>query len=288
MLGFIGLGNMGEPMARRIVQGGVALLVFDVRPGAADRLVAAGAALAASVAQVAAEADEGYLVCVSDDHQVIEIVDEICASPADLTGRTVVVHSTVTPETMFTIARSAAMRGMTVMDAAVSGNTEAREAGRLTIFAGGAPEDLFRFRPVFELCAESIYEAGPVGAGSALKLANNILALVGLLATAEAWELARGYGIPLPVLREAVSVSTGDLYAMRNLEFFQQLYREHPQGNSEGFYEFMRKDLWSAVSAAKNAGIDLHLTAAAAATAPAVYEKFWAEDSMPEVLAPGC
>ncbi|MET0887098.1 MAG: NAD(P)-dependent oxidoreductase [Mycetocola sp.] len=286
MFGFIGLGNMGAPIARRIAPRHD-LIVFDVRAGSSDECVRFGAVEAPTLDVLAARADEGYFLCVSDDEQVLDIVDDLLAQPIDQTGRKIIVLSTVAPTTIQGVALSAARRGVGVLEAPVSGNTEARESGRLTVFAGGTVEHLDELRPLLELFSCNIFHAGPVGAGAALKLANNVLAFLGVLGTAEAWELARAYGIPLEVLRTAVGVSTGDHYAMRNLEFIQKLYYEHPQGRGPDFYEFMRKDLYTALKAGDAVDINLYLTREAARVAPDVYLKFWTPENYRTVFGAG-
>lgn len=273
-LGFVGLGNMGEPMAHRLAAAGVPLTVFDLRPGSADRCARAGAVVADSLAAVARTCAR-VAICVNTERQVLDVVGDLLAEREASPLGLLLVHSTVTPSTIDAVRSLADPHGVAVVDAPVSGDVEARENGGLTMLVGGAADDVARVADVLDVCGGAVHHVGGVGAGAALKLVNNVLALIGLQATIEARNLAAGYGLDLGVVAEAVRVSTGDNWAMRHVDFWQKLFVDHPQGNGDAFYELMRKDLGLAVAAGAARGVQLPLVDAAYEVGFRPYRAFW-------------
>jgi len=276
MIGFIGLGHMGEPIARRLAASGSQVAVFDRRVESADRCLDEGASWLTPVEMAAC--CETAMICVATFEQVSVVLDTLLeALPEHGRLSTIVVLSTITPSQMLLLAGLAQPRGISMVDAPISGSDEARENGQLTLMLGGDRETIDRLRPDFSRFASSIFFAGPVGSGQATKLANNILALCGLLAVVDALAMASAYDVDEDILRAAISVSTGDTYALRHLEFWRSLKREHPQGDSPDFVKFMQKDLRSALAAAGDAGIQLHLVPAAIAAMPESLRELWPE-----------
>jgi 3-hydroxyisobutyrate dehydrogenase-like beta-hydroxyacid dehydrogenase len=200
-LGFVGLGNIGAPMARRLTAWDGGLTVYDVDEDAVAGLVGAGAEASPSVAALAADVD---LLCVMvrDDEQVHEVLDE--ALPAAHAGLVIAVHSTVAPSTPAALAARADDHGASLVDAPVSGGAMGAADGRLAILVGGDADAFAVCEPPFALMAEKVVHAGDVGAGTRMKLARNLLHFVAFTAVAEAQRLAEAAGLDLQELGAVV------------------------------------------------------------------------------------
>ncbi len=201
-VGYIGLGNIGRPSARRLVGEGFRAHVFDIDRSAVDELAQQGAVGCDSVAELA-RACEHIGICVRDNEQVQDVLygdDGLLAHAAP--GTLVAIHSTVTRKALLQWAADAAERGLHLIDAALSGGAQGAEAGKLCYMVGGDAPDVARARPVFETSAESIIHAGELGAGLLLKLCNNLITYAEFLAMSEAVRLAGAGGLSTELLRE--------------------------------------------------------------------------------------
>lgn len=200
-VGFIGLGNIGAPMARRLVPAPGGLTVFDVVEEAAEPFVAAGARQAVDVAALAKDCDV-VCVMVQNDEQVRTVVAEILtvATP----GTAVVIHSTIRPETAVDLAAQAGERGVHVLDAPVSGGPMGAESGRLAVMVGGSEEGYAAAAPVLESLGDLVLHLGPAGAGTHAKLARNLIHFVAFTAVGEASRLAEAAGIDPALLGQVV------------------------------------------------------------------------------------
>jgi 3-hydroxyisobutyrate dehydrogenase len=208
--GFIGLGNIGKPMAIRLVEGSVPTTVYDVAEAPVADLVAAGARAAASAEELAGEVDV-VGICVRDDHDVYDVVlGEAGVLAGAAPGTVVALHSTILPSTVHAVARAAEERGVGVVDAPITGGAFGARSGTLTYMVGGAPEHLERCRPAFETSAAKIVHTGELGTGAAVKLCNNLMTYLGFLAAYEATLLARASGLSQKALHE-VTRSNGNL-----------------------------------------------------------------------------
>jgi 3-hydroxyisobutyrate dehydrogenase-like beta-hydroxyacid dehydrogenase len=193
-VGFVGLGNIGKPMALRLASE-FDLRAYDVVPESVAELVAAGATEAASVAE-AAEVDV-LCVMVRDDDQVRSVAAEVLASGAT---PVLVVHSTVAPGTP---AELEAL-GVRVLDAPVSGGPMGAADGTLAIMVGGDEAAYAVAKPVLERMGSKVVHAGPLGAGTKMKLARNLIHFVAFTAVTEAQRLAEAGGLDLVALGEVV------------------------------------------------------------------------------------
>lgn len=215
-VGFVGLGQIGRPMARCLVgSDGIDLRVCDVDPRPVAELVSAGATAAPSLAALAAGV-EVVCVMVRDDAQVRAVFEELLAGAlARPPGvpLTVAVHSTVGPDTPAALAERAAPYGVAVVDAPVSGGAVGAADGRLAVMVGGTPEAFAAVRPVMEALASLVVHAGPVGSGTRLKLARNLIHFVSFTAVTEAQRLAEAAGLNLldlgRVVRHSDTVTGG-------------------------------------------------------------------------------
>ena len=204
MIGFIGLGQIGAPMATRLVNARAGLIVYDVRPEAVQPLVDAGASPAAAIEDVARNAD---LIClmVRDDEQVAEVVSAIAAArPAHPGGTIVAIHSTILADTAPALAAQYAKDQLQILDAPVSGGFMGAQDGRLAVMVGGPREAFERCRHPFGHFADLVLHLGPVGAGTRAKLARNLLHFVSFTAAAEAQRLAEAAGLDLRKLAKVV------------------------------------------------------------------------------------
>jgi 3-hydroxyisobutyrate dehydrogenase-like beta-hydroxyacid dehydrogenase len=199
-LGYIGLGNQGKPMARRLVDWPGGLVVFDVRPETMRSFGERGAALADSVAGVA-DADV-ISVTVLNDEQVRDVVAELAVHAKP--GTVIAIHSTISPDTARELADSLWSMGIHIVDAPVSGGAGAAKKGELAVMVGADDEAFATVTPVFEQWASLIVHAGPPGAGTRMKLARNMLTFIGFAAACEAQKLAESAGINLQDLGKVV------------------------------------------------------------------------------------
>lgn len=259
--GFIGLGQMGGPMAGHAP----AALVYDVAEAAVEALVAQGAKAAASPAEVAAAADV-ISVMVRDDAQV----EAVFAAMADALrpGTVVAVHSTILPSTAERLAERAAELGVELVDAPVSGSAFGAIAGTLAVMVGGSAEAFARVSGPFSSWSGLALHVGPVGAGTRAKLARNILQFVGFTAAAEAQRLAEAAGVSLRklgrIVRHSDSVSGGPGSVILRPT-------TAPMAPDDPLYDAMRhalelgeKDLALAFDLAEELGVDLPLARLAA------------------------
>jgi len=193
-VGFVGLGNIGKPMALRLAAADtVELWVYDVAPDPVAELTAAGAKAAGSVGELATVADV-ICVMVRDDDQVRVVAQEVGAGPV------LVIHSTVAPDTPAALQA----RGSTVLDAPVSGGPMGAADGSLAIMVGGSDEAFAAARPALEVMGSKVVHAGPLGAGTRMKLARNLVHFVAFTAVTEAQRLAEAAGLDLLALGDVV------------------------------------------------------------------------------------
>jgi 3-hydroxyisobutyrate dehydrogenase len=204
-LGFIGLGNMGSRIAKRLLDHGYQTTVYDLDAAKAQAIAAQGGVVAKDVLELARTADV-LLSCLTND----EVVRNVFEGPEGIfararTGTIVLEMSTISPETSRELHSRGAERGVEVMDVAISGSTPAAEAGSLTLLVGGN-EELFRAaEPIFQAVAKQFYLLGGPGSGTTMKLVVNTLLGVGMQAIAEAVVLGEKAGLDRERLLEVLS-----------------------------------------------------------------------------------
>ena len=259
-VGFIGLGQIGSPMAGRLVGWPGGLVVFDIRPDAASTLVEQGATLATDVAAVGAAAD---VVCVMvlDDAQVRSVVADLLSTAR--AGSVIAIHSTIRPETAEELAATAAGRGVHVIDAPVSGGFVGAHEGTLAVMIGGERDAYELVRDAFARFAAIVVHMGPAGAGTRTKLARNLLHFIAFTGAGEAQRLAEAAGLDLNKLARVVRHSdsvTGGPGAIMLRETTAQL---HPGDDWFDILSHTRdlgeKDLSLALDLAGSLGVDLPL-----------------------------
>jgi 3-hydroxyisobutyrate dehydrogenase len=252
-VGFVGLGNIGRPMALRLA-GPFDLKVYDVVSEPVTELVAAGATPAGSVAEVA---DVDVLcVMVRDDDQVRSVAAEVLATGA---RPVLVVHSTVAPSTPVELEAM----GLRVLDAPVSGGPMGATDGSLAIMVGGDAAAYAAAAPILDRMGAKVVHAGPVGAGIRMKLARNLIHFVAFTAVTEAQRLAEASGLDLVALGDVVrhtDAITGGAGAIMYRDTTAALDRDDFW---YGVFDHVRalgeKDLSFAIELAGTLGVDVPL-----------------------------
>jgi 3-hydroxyisobutyrate dehydrogenase len=264
--GFVGLGSIGQPMARRLLTGGFETTVFDLAEPAMAALVAVGARGAASARAVAAAADV-VGVCVRDDADVRAVVlgpEGLLAGAA--AGTVIAIHSTILPRTVRELGEAAARTGVAVVDACVTGGPMGAERGTLTYMVGGDPAHVERCRPVFATAAAKIVHTGALGTGAATKLCNNLMTYLGFLAAFESNLLAERAGLSREALHEVTRANgnlTDQMLAFLTLHRIPAAQRAEPgfQRMLQGYTTLAEKDLAVTLAFAREHGVELPGTA---------------------------
>jgi 3-hydroxyisobutyrate dehydrogenase len=260
--GFVGLGNIGRPMAERLVAGGLETTVHDRFEPPVRELVAQGAKAAASPRELAAACDV-IGVCVRDDADVRAVVygaEGLLAGAAR--GSVIALHSTILPSTVKEVGAAAAERGVGLVDACVSGGEAGARQGTLTYMVGGSADDLEKCRPAFETSGKRIVHTGVLGTGAAVKLCNNLMTYLAWLSAFEAHLLARASGVAQDAFEE-VTRSTGNLTeAMLAFLTIHKLPEETRRGEAfqarlRGFATLAEKDLAVTLAFARENGVAL-------------------------------
>ncbi len=208
-VGFIGLGNMGQPMAANILDAEHPLTIHDTRRQTGHDLEAAGATWAENAKAVAVRS-EVVLSSLPSTEAVEQVVlgdDGVFAGLAE--GSTYVDTSTIAPSAMRRIFALGAERGLHVLDAPVSGGIFGAQDATLTLFVGGDAEDLERVQPVLETIGNKIVHMGPAGSGNVIKLINNLMMFVNFIGVCEGVAISAKAGIDLQLLLDAVKASMG-------------------------------------------------------------------------------
>jgi 3-hydroxyisobutyrate dehydrogenase len=217
-LAYVGLGNMGGALARRL-QLSQPLMVFDRNPAAMNEFVLLGATAGESLADIAAQSDV-VLLCLPTSRHVREVIfGERGLLAGALAGLVIIDQTTGDPQATRDMAKELAARDVVLMDAPVSGGPRGARAGNIAVMVG-APLDLFnRIKPVLEAISSQVFHAGDVGAGQVIKLANNMLHHSQRLLSLEALTLAVKSGVDSHKAAEILLASSGRNYYMEhNLE----------------------------------------------------------------------
>lgn len=203
-IGFIGLGVMGRGMVRNLLRAGFTVRVWNRTAARMDEMAAQGALPASGPAALAAQSDL-ILTCVSDTPDVEAVVlGEGGVLTGARPGALVIDLSTISPEATRRIAARLAAKGVAMLDAPVSGGSEGAAKGTLSIMVGGRAEDVARALPAFQAIGRTITHVGDHGAGQMVKLVNQILVVVNMLAVGEALLFAQAGGLDLTKTLEAV------------------------------------------------------------------------------------
>jgi len=272
-LAFIGLGAMGEPMARNLAASEHALVVYNRSPNRAEGVVALGATLASTPAEAARDA-EIVCTCVSTPEalQAVLLGEQGAISRA-APGTLFIDFSTVDPATVREIASAFAARDCQFLEAPVSGGVKGATNGTLTIMVGGDEADLARAEPVLRLLGQNVFRVGPVGSASAVKLINQMLVGVHLATALQAFVVGQRAGVDPRVLYDVVTTSTGDSAMLRRgaRNLFESDF-------APGFkVDLLLKDLRLATAMGAEVGAPLTLADAARQIYDAAHEQGFGE-----------
>lgn len=266
-IGFVGLGNMGGPMARRLVANGFEVSVFDIDPDAVADAVSAGATATDSANACAANADIFLTSLPRPDHVVAVMSDGGALS--ELSAGSIWVDLTTNRSTLVHELAASAPAGVSVVDSPVTGAVDGARNGTLTLFAGGAPQDLDRVVPVLEHLGRTI-RCGPLGTGNVTKLVTNQLWFVHAAALGEGFALGMANGVELDVLWDAMKDSVADSFVARHDA--PSIFAGHYDPSFT--LDLCMKDLGLTMELASNVGTDLPMTEQAQATFARATERY--------------
>ena len=264
-VGFIGLGGIGKPMAINIAKSGFDLTVTDLREQPLNELAHYGARVAASAREVSEISD---LVLASLPSDLVS--EEVALGSNGVlagakSGDIYVELSTISPGLVHTIAKKASDKGVAVLDAPVSGGLDQRLDGTLSIMVGGEAKTLSKAMPVFKTFGDKIFHAGGSGAGASVKLVNNMLAGINMVATMEALVLGVKAGLSVETLKEVIGASSGANKVFEGLVdkiYLHSAEPSHGRTANQGLHT-IGKDVRLANEMAQNLSVPLLLGSAA-------------------------
>ena len=256
VLGFIGLGTMGRPMAENLIKGGYSLVVYDPSSAATKSLAKLGAVVVGAPAEVTQQS-RTIILMLPDSPQVEEVVLGDSGLLKTITDGTLVADmSTISPSVAQRIAEMLRKKGCGFVDAPVSGGPAGAAQASLTIMVGGRQEDFDQLAPVFQKLGKTITHVGEVGSGQAVKLCNQIMVTVNLMAVCEALSLAKGQGIDPETMCSVLKGGAANSWMLENMA--HRMINDDP---SAGFrIDLQLKDLRLALEAAFEKSVPLPAT----------------------------
>ena len=258
-IGFIGLGNMGLPMAQNLIKAGHKVQGFDVTKAQADALAASGGVAAPNVRAAVTGAEIVVTMLPAGTHvrEVYTGADGVLAGAGP--GTLLIDSSTIDVESARAVAAAAEKKGLPMLDAPVSGGTGGAQAGTLTFMVGGSDAAFERGRPILEKMGKTIVHAGGPGNGQAAKICNNMILGVSMIVVSEAFVLAEKLGLDAQKLFDISSKSSGQCWSMTSYCPVPGLVPASPANRDyqAGFTAaMMLKDLKLAQDASELAGVD--------------------------------
>ena len=261
-IAFIGLGNMGGPMAQNLLKAGYQVTVFDLSPTAIQTLANAGATVATSAQDAVRNANIVISMLPASRHVEALYLGENGLLAHIPKGTLVIDCSTIAAQTAINVAKVATSLGLTMLDAPVSGGTGGAIAGTLTFIVGGEATDLERARPILTAMGKNIFHAGGHGAGQTAKICNNMLLGIQMIGTAGALALGVANGLDPHVLSDIMVKSSGRNWSLELYNPYPGVMENVPasRGYSGGFgVDLMLKDLGLATETALNAQASIPL-----------------------------
>ncbi|WP_416422304.1 3-hydroxyisobutyrate dehydrogenase [Pseudomonas sp. App30] len=255
-IAFVGLGNMGAPMARNLLKAGHRLQLFDLNKAVLDELAAQGGIISASPGEAAAASDLVITMLPAAAHVRTVYLGEGGVLAGIRPGTPAVDCSTIDPQTARDIASAAAKQGVDLGDAPVSGGTGGAAAGTLTFMVGGSAALFDTLHPVLAQMGRNIVHCGEVGTGQIAKICNNLLLGISMIGVSEAMALGNALGIDTGVLAGIINSSTGRCWSADTYNPWPGIIPTAPaaRGYTGGFgAELMLKDLGLATEAARQA-----------------------------------
>ncbi len=247
---FIGLGNMGMPMALNLLRGGFSVIGFDLAQANVDALVAAGGAKGLDFAQAVKGAKVVVSMLPASQHvQSVYLGDQGVLALVQK-GTVLIDSSTISPQVAKELGTAAAAKGIEMIDAPVSGGPFGAKAGTLTFMVGGTEQGFAAAQPYLQKMGKALYHAGAHGSGQTVKVCNNMLLGITMIGTAEALRLGVANGLDPAVLSEIMSKSSGNNWVLNSCNPCPGVMPESAASNgySGGFgVDLMLKDLGLAV-----------------------------------------
>ncbi len=272
-IGFIGLGNMGLPMAQNLIKAGHDVEGVDINAAAVEKLKAAGGSEALT-AKVAASRADVVITMLPSGKEVREVYLDATGIIATANPGTLLIDcSTIDVETARAVAAAAAARDLLMIDAPVSGGVGGAQAGTLTFMVGGPERAYERAHSILEKMGKTIVHAGGAGNGQAAKICNNMILGVSMIAVSEAFVLAEKLGLDAQKLFDIASKSSGQCWSMTS---YCPVPGPVPSSPANRDYQagftaaMMLKDLKLAQDASRSA----HATTALGAQAAEIYGRF--------------
>ncbi len=269
-IGFIGLGNMGGPMAKRLAAAGYEVHAFDINDAALDAVVEAGCHRAADANDAARKADLLMTSLPRPDHVQAVMVDG--GALAELSAGNIWVDLTTNRKEFVIELAGQTPEGVTVVDSPVTGAVDGARNGKLTLFAGGTPEDLNRVCPVLENLGRAI-KCGPLGTGNVTKLVTNQLWFIAAASIGEGFALGMANGVELDVLWDAIKDSVGDSFVARHDA--PSIFAGHYDPSFT--LDLCMKDLGLTMELSENVGTDLPMTQRAYETFERATDRYGAD-----------
>jgi len=266
-IGFIGVGNMGAPMARNLIKSGANVIAFDISPAAMRPVVEAGGQGADTALDAVKDAEVAITMLPAGAHVRSVFLDEPSLFGAARPDALLIDCSTIDVSTARAVHQAAAGKGFDFLDAPVSGGVGGAEAATLTFMCGGSAAAFDRARPVLEKMGKRVMLAGGAGAGQAAKICNNMLLAVSMIGTCEAFVLGEKLGLDPQKLFEIMSAASGQCWSLTTYCPVPGPVPSAPsnRGYKGGFATaLMLKDLKLAQEAAQSAGATTPLGAEAA------------------------
>ncbi|MFJ1340593.1 3-hydroxyisobutyrate dehydrogenase [Pseudomonas caricapapayae] len=255
-IAFIGLGNMGAPMARNLIKAGHQLNLFDLNKTVLAELAELGGQISSSPRDAAQQSELVITMLPAAAHVRGVYLNEDGVLAGVRAGTPVVDCSTIDPQTARDVAAAAAKQGVDLADAPVSGGTGGAAAGTLTFMVGASDELFTTLQPVLAQMGRNIVHCGAVGTGQIAKICNNLLLGISMIGVSEAMALGNALGIDTKVLAGIINSSTGRCWSSDTYNPWPGIIETAPasRGYTGGFgAELMLKDLGLATEAARQA-----------------------------------
>ncbi|MGN2411365.1 3-hydroxyisobutyrate dehydrogenase [Pseudomonas syringae] len=255
-IAFIGLGNMGAPMARNLIKAGHHLQLFDLNKNVLSEFAELGAQTSDSPRQAAEGSELVITMLPAAAHVRSVYLNDDGVLNGIASGVPAVDCSTIDPQTIRDIAAIAAQQHVVLGDAPVSGGTGGAQAGTLTFMVGGSAQHFAMLKPVLEQMGRNIVHCGGVGTGQIAKICNNMLLAISMIGVSESMALGNALGIDTEVLASIINTSTGRCWSSEAYNPWPGIVETAPasRGYSGGFgAELMLKDLGLATEAARSA-----------------------------------
>jgi 3-hydroxyisobutyrate dehydrogenase len=208
-VGFIGLGNMGSPMAAHLVEAGFAMTVLDAAPGVTEAFVAEHPTSIAAAGPQSFATAQALILMLPTSQIVEDVLERDQVADALPPGCLVIDMSSSEPLRTRTLAARLRARGLSMLDAPVSGGVRGARAARLSVLVGGSEADLARATPVLDAMAATIIRVGDIGSGHAAKALNNLVSAATMSITVEALVLAEAFGITADTMTKVLNSSSG-------------------------------------------------------------------------------